>query len=128
METGRESPSSTTQPCRWPPSCEDAISVCDLQGCCYGGGEGYKLTPAFNSLILEIICVSTAPNPLDRTSNMMGGREWGAGKYLEFMDIDECSLCHLILYQTTETKLRSSQRMRTGNQKGCWDQRIWSNQ
>lgn len=107
METGRESPSSMTQPCRRPPSCEDAISVCDFQGCCYGGGEGYKLTPAFNGLIPET--VSLLLPVLERTSNMMGAGSGELGNVWSAWIFDECSLCHRILYQTTETKLRSSQ-------------------
>ena len=121
METGRDSPSSMAQP-----SCEDAITLCDFQVCCYRGGEACKLTPAFKRIIPEIICVSTAPNPLGKISNIIEG--WRAGSCLECMDIWWVLFPPPFLYQATEAKLRSSQWMRTGNEKDYWDQRIWSNQ
>lgn len=56
-----------------PPFCDDAISICGFQDCCYRGEEGCKVTPVLNGLSPQIPCVSTVLNPLDRTSNMGGG-------------------------------------------------------
>ena len=82
---------------------------------CYRGGEACKLTPAFRSIIPEITCVSTAPNPLGKISNIIEG--WRAGNCLECMDIWWVLSLPPFLYQATEAKLRSSQWVRTGNKR-----------